>query len=323
MRTSFATNSNQLFSLSRVGETLIGVYNRLYSEHSRIVLRRSIVQLSLFFSAAHLALIWAARTFVHTPELTSAVSHNYLSAIETPFNVILFYEVLTLIAALPASTTRSIVNQFEIVSLIFLRDVFKELASISGPGLVHGHLRGMTPLLTDMWAGLLMFVLATLFQVIAYRQVQMPRTEAHVTGRLRYVDSKKMIAAGLTALLVSLAVYHTARMITSTVQAALLHKPITLHTTADLYNDIFTVMIFTDVFVVILSLLLTGRYEMVFRNAAYVVATILIRFSLMEEPPYGAALAVLSAVFAILTGLVFNYHSRVQLAGLSEDTPAA
>ena len=62
---------------------------------------------------------------------------------------------------------------------------------------------------------------------------------------------------------------------------------------------------------------------MVFRHASYVVATILIRFSLMEAPPYGAALAVLSAVFAILTGLVFNYHSRVQLAALSEDAPAA
>lgn len=302
-----------------VGQTLIHIYDRLYSERSRTTLKRLAVNLSLFTFAAHIALIWAARYFIHTPELTTAISRNYLAAIQTPFNVILFYEVLTLIAALPASTTRSIVNQFEIVSLIFLRDVFKELATIGPPGWIHGHVHELMPLLTDMWAGLLMFVLATVFQQIAHRQVQMPRTQDHISGRIHYVAYKKMVATGLTVLLVSLACFHTIGMVVRTIEAAHRHEPITLHTTAHLYNDIFTVMIFTDVFVVILSLVLTGRYEMVFRNAAYVVATILIRFSLMEAQPYGAALALISALFAILTALIFNYHSRIQLAVRDDD----
>lgn len=39
-------------------------------------------------------------------------------------------------------------------------------------------------------------------------------------------------------------------------------------------------MIFADAVMLIWSLLLNGRYELVFRNAAFVVSTILLRFSL-------------------------------------------
>ena len=51
-----------------------------------------------------------------------------------------------------------------------------------------------------------------------------------------------------------------------------------LEGTTTFYNDVFTVMIFTDVLVLILSLVVSGQYEMVFRNAAFVVSIILIRF---------------------------------------------
>ena len=84
-----------------------------------------------------------------------------------------------------------------------------------------------------------------------------------------------------------------------------------LEGTTTFYNDVFTVMIFTDVLVLILSLVVSGRYEMVFRNAAFVVSIILIRFSLTEGYPYGAPLAIVAMLFGILTLLVFNYHVRV------------
>jgi hypothetical protein len=51
---------------------------------------------------------------------------------------------------------------------------------------------------------------------------------------------------------------------------------------------------------------------MVFRNAAFVVSTILLRFSLTEVHPYGAPLALFAMVFGILTLLVFNFHSRIR-----------
>ena len=71
-------------------------------------------------------------------------------------------------------------------------------------------------------------------------------------------------------------------------------------------------MIFTDVLILILSLVVSGRYEMVFRNAAFVLSIILLRFSLIEDRHYGAPLGLFAMVFGILTLLVFNFHSRIR-----------
>ena len=93
-----------------------------------------------------------------------------------------FYEVITLIAAVAASTTRSIANQFEIVLLIFIRDVFKDFASAKGIDWLQSHPRAGSPLAFDMWSGLLMFLLATVFQQLAQRQVRMPTTPELISG---------------------------------------------------------------------------------------------------------------------------------------------
>src|ERR1700743_205766 len=118
---------------------LICIQDRVFSDAGKSALKRLVVKASIIGFAAHLILVFLARTLEHPPLLVAAVGTNYLSAISTPFNFILFYEVLTLIAALPTSTTRSIANQFEIVSLIFIRDVFKDIAAANEPNWIHGH----------------------------------------------------------------------------------------------------------------------------------------------------------------------------------------
>jgi hypothetical protein len=61
-----------------------------------------------------------------------------------------------------------------------------------------------------------------------------------------------------------------------------------------------------------LSLLVSDRYELVFRNAAFVASTILIRTSLTVSRPYSAPIAVFGMAFGILTLLVYNYHSHLR-----------
>jgi hypothetical protein len=65
------------------------------------------------------------------------------------------------------------------------------------------------------------------------------------------------------------------------------------------------------VLIVILSLVVSDRYELVFRNAAFVISTILIRFSLTVSRPFGAVLALSGMLFGIATLLIYNYHSKV------------
>jgi hypothetical protein len=286
-------------------------HDLIFSEANRTAMRQLAIRMSIAGFAIHLLLIFLARTLAHPPLLIAEAGRNYLTAISTPFNFILFYEVLVLIAALPTSTTRSIASQFEIVSLIFIRDVFRDIGKAGD--LVIGHKLTMEslPLFMDMWAGFLMFFLVTVFQHVAQVRTGTSVTSMPTRGTLRFIAQKRAVAAGLATLLMGMAVYNLG-LFALAVGRTLLTGQGTIDTsTTTFYNDVFTVMIFTDVLILILSLVVSGKYEMVFRNAAFIVSIILIRFALTEGYPYGAPLAIIAMLFGILTLLVYNYHQRI------------
>jgi hypothetical protein len=288
---------------------LEAAHDTIFAEHNRKRLKRVVIQFSALGFTVHLLLIFLAHLFNAPQHWMQELGPSYLSTISTPFNFILFYEVLTLIAALPASTTRSIASQYEIVSLIFIRDVFRDVAL--GGDLVSTHTltEKAQRLSIDMWGGLFMFLLVAVFQHIATRR----RTQSGIgmpsRATLRFIGQKKIIAAGLATLLVAMAIWNVSMFIITVVRI-LRGGQGTLESATTFYNDMFTVMIFTDVLVLILSLVVSDRYEMVFRNAAFVASIVLIRFALTEGHPFGAPMAILAMLFGIGTLLVFNFHVR-------------
>jgi hypothetical protein len=304
-------------SLSRLWIKLIAAHDRLFTDANKSALKHLAIKLSIAGFAIHLLLIFLSRSLAHPPLLIAHVGRNYLTAISTPFSFILFYEVLTLIAALPASTTRSIANQFEIVSLVFIRDVFKDIANAGNLIAGHGLSEKAMPIFIDMWAALLMFLLVGVFQHVALQRVRPIGTVERSRGLEHFITQKKVVTIGLAILLLAMAAYNVGLFLLDTFRALHSGNGNALEVTTTYYNDLFTVMIFTDVLILILSLVVSGQYEMVFRNAAFVASIILIRFSMTEERPYGAPLAVLAMLFGILTLFVFNFHMRVQ-----NETPA-
>ena len=285
-------------NLSRFGSA----FDYLYAEQRRALLDRLVVWVSITGFVIHLGLVFLASTLPSPPASIAAVGTNYLSAIYTPFSFILFYEVLMLIAALPQSTTQSIAKQYEIISLIFIRSFFKEIAELHGIGKLATMSPDVVPVFGNLGAGLLMFLLVTVFLHAASQGTPIaPGTER---GELAiFIVRKKVIALALTILLVTLAV----RRVIEFVGFAGGRENIN----SFFYTDVFMVMIFTDVLIVILSLVVSDRYELVFRNAAFVISTILIRFSLTAEWPYGALLALMGMLVGIFTLIIYNYHRRI------------
>jgi len=251
---------------------------------------------------AHLALVFLARTLAAPPAWIAAVGKNYLSAIYTPFSFILFYEVLMLIGALPKSTTQSIAKQYQIVSLIFMRSFFKDIAELHGVNELVSLSRDTWPVLLNVSAGLLMFFLVTLFLRVARRRIDDDRPESDLAELRKFITRKKAIALGLTIVLLVVALQRVIEFLRGA-------EPVNVN--SFFYTDVFTVMIFTDVLIVILSLVVSDRYELVFRNGAFVISTILIRLSLTANFPSGAMLALMGMLFGIGTLLIYNYHLDV------------
>jgi hypothetical protein len=297
-------------SIANAWPQLDAAYDWLFSESNVTKLKKLAVSLSIAGFAIHLVLIFLARSLAHPPLLIAEAGRNYLSAISTPFSFILFYEVLTLIGTLAASTTQSIAGQFEIVSLVFIRDVFRDIAKANDLITEHRLTMETLPLFVDMWSGFLMFSLVAVFRHVALRHAH--SSEARILSKelAQFVSQKRAISIGLTILLTLMAAYNLALVVASVWSCLWTGSRFTEPATT-FYNDLFTVMIFTDVLILILSIVASGHYEMVFRNAAFVVAIILVRFALTEGYPYGAGLALLAMAFGILTLLVYKYHLRI------------
>jgi hypothetical protein len=292
--------------------SLANAFDHVYSDQRREWLDHAVVNVSIAGFLVHLLLVFLARTLPNPPALLAAVGRNYLAAIYTPFSFILFYEVLMLIAALPHSTTQSIAKQYEIVSLIFIRRFFKDIAQLDDIGKLAQLSPEVLPVFLDVGAGLFMFLLVTVFLHAGRRRPQRDTHTEESAELKKFISRKKAIALALVVLLVALAAYSLVVFAFEDSQAIYQGTKLTLDPNTFFYTDLFTVMIFTDVLIVILSLSVSDRYELVFRNAAFVISTILIRFSLTTERRYSALLAVTGMVFGILTLVIYNYHARVR-----------
>jgi hypothetical protein len=285
-------------------------HDRVFSQDNKTALKHLVVRLGIAGFAIHLLLIFLSKTLAHPPALLVDAGENYLVAISTPFNFVLFYEVVTLIGALHQSTTTAVANQFEIVSLIFIREVFKDLPDAYEMVAQHKLTWGALPLFVDMWAGFLMYFFVAVFQHVARKSPRHTLSDGPSTAQMLFVAQKKCVALGLGALLLIMATYNLSLMGMDFYRVAVTGQEVVGHATT-FYNDLFTVMIFTDVLILILSIVVSGHYEVVFRSAAFVVSIVLIRFSLAEGYPFGPPLALLAMLFGIATLLVFNYHMRI------------
>lgn len=292
------------------GSRVARLFDRIYSERNHRVLQRLVVILSVIGFVVHLLAIELARDIENPPHLIERAGKNYLAAIYTPFSFILFYEVLVLISSIPDSNIRSLASQYQIVSMIFIRGFFKDIASLNLSDLdlaeMHEPLRDMTPDFIDVSTGLFMFLLVTIFRRVATRAPADAWVETEPAFK-RFVEWKKMAALALTGFLIWLAISTLWKY-----ELELFHPaPGIGASRAAFYSDIFTAMIFTDVLMLLLSLLISDKYESVFLNASFVISAVLIRFSLTAVHPYGAVFGVAGMLFGICALLIFSYNARL------------
>ena len=107
---------------------LATLYSIFLSEYAKRRIEKTILYVALFGFFIHLILIYLSKfSIIH---LESDLFKNPISAIYTPFSFILIYEVYLLIYYLPKSFTIYITKQYEIITLIIIRKLFKDLSSI-------------------------------------------------------------------------------------------------------------------------------------------------------------------------------------------------
>ena len=98
------------------------------SEFTKKRIEKTILYVALFGFFIHLILIYLSNAGIVNLSLKSELLKNPISAIYTPFSFILVYEVYLLIYYLPKSFTTYVTKQYEIITLIIIRKLFKDLS---------------------------------------------------------------------------------------------------------------------------------------------------------------------------------------------------
>jgi hypothetical protein len=215
--------------------------------------------------------------------------------------VILFYEVVLLVFALTASHTGEIAKQYQIVSLIVVRRVFKDIGSFSDLENWLAEPEAVRAVLIDMAGAVLMFLIVTAF---AWLRHVTPKTP--IRNDLEgFVQLKKAVAVLLLVVLVVLATLNLASWLGLVGGLPAVIAPPPADVDLFFFPRFFEFMIFTDVFLLIVSLAYYDRYEYVFRNAGFVISTVLLRVSLSTPKPYDLLLALTAMLYGLAVLGVF------------------
>ncbi len=263
-------------------------------EHEKIH-RKISIGLVIFFICSVL-LIELKRQGV-LPEIFAALlPKNHFSAVHAAFTVVLILEVISLVFTLPCSFSRSVGKQFEILSLILLRNAFKELSYFPHPVTLEGNTMAVLHIISDGFGALLVFALLGYYY---YSQSRTPDDGMQPSDLFSFVAAKKGIALILLGVFIFLGINYGIKSITGQE-----------HT--DFFHDFYTLLILTDILVVLISQCFNPSFFTVFRNSGFALSTLLIRMALAAPPFFDVLLGVAAAVFAILltkiSGRLFVMH---------------
>ena len=294
---------------------LIRLYDRLDRTRKTVGVRGPLTSALILVYLGSLLAIEAKRWGWLPGPLAVYVSSSHFVAIGMAFYVLVLAEIVGLIFGLVESVARSVGKQVEILSLILLRQSFETLAEFDEPirwGAILGNLSDsrLLSLIVDAFAALVIFVLVGYYYRIQHKQP----ISMDARDQAGFIDSKKVVAL---MLLVGMVVV-TARGAVDYLRVG--------GKSSMFFEEVFSLLIFSDVLIVLISLRYSATYRVVFRNSAFALATVLIRLALTAPPFYNALLGLIAALYTIGLTLAYNEFApalrEIKVAAVGEPQPA-
>lgn len=225
------------------------------------------------------------------PQLAALTPTNHLEAIALVFTLLLVFEVLSLLFSLVYSVSVSVGKQVEILSLVLLRDIFKEISHLPEP-LVWEDISGlMLDISALAFGALAIFVILHFY----YRQISQQPLSADDRETAAFIIIKKLIALlMMTGFMVIFAINW--------------YRSLFLGQPNQTFESFYTLLVFSDILIMLIAMRYGSSYRVAFRNSGFAVATLLIRVALITPALYSALLGVGSALLVLGIRVAYNRY---------------
>jgi hypothetical protein len=233
-----------------------------------------------------------------------------VAAIYTPFSFILAYEVYLLIYYLPRSITTYISKQYEIITLIVIRRLFKDLSNIelSSDWFV---IKDDLAFTYDLVTALFLFLLIYLF---THQRLKLQSYQKTLSISSKYVQQfvtlKKWMATFLVPVLMILGCVAFGSWLFEAYEG--IFSTDFKNVNNIFFDEFFTVLIIVDVMLLLFSFFYTDKFHKVIRNSGFVVSTILIRLSFSVDGLVNNCLIIGSIIFGLLILMIHNRFEVIE-----------
>ncbi len=282
------------------------IFDTIFSKYSRGKFEKFILILAAMGFITHLMLIFLNSNGYIQLDIGGNLLKNPISALYTPFSFILVYEAFLLIYYLPSSFTVSVVKGYEIISLVLIRKIFKDvpLVDLSKDFFANPY---NVQFIYDITGFVLVFFLIYLFKTTAGRPKK-PKIDKKLE---KFISQKKAISILLVPVLLALASYSFYNWIGS----LFIDSSNDIDVNFLFFVDFFTILILVDVLLLLISFRYTERYSQLIRNTGFIISTIMLRLSFTATGLASVSFLVLGILFGVVILAIFKKMEKVNYLG--------
>ena len=282
---------------------VISIHKKIFSELNVRLFEKNIMFLAIAGFIAHLTLILIETQLgVEIFSRKTYLSSNPISALYTPFTFILVYEAFLLIYYLPRSFTTSVAKEYEIISLVLIRKIFKDIPNLdldSNDILNANNIQ----IIYDLSAVIVIFYMIYLFKKTWH---DIPKKESKKNLH-KFISYKKLLSVLLLPTLMALCIYNFVDWFNSVFFVKELYSG---NLDGVFFKDFFTILILVDVLILLLSLQYTERYSQLIRNTGFIISTILLRLSFGVDGLLSIILLLLGVVFGLIILRIYKLAEK-------------
>ena len=231
-----------------------------------------------------------------------------LSSLYTPFSILLVYEVYQLIRTIPDSFSSSVGKQYEIATLLVVRDILKRLSEVeSSEGWEISSDLGF--LLVECAAFLALFYTSLIY----FRMSEKSTKSSGISEDIAiFVEAKRLVANFMLIVFLLTAAYSFLTWLDSVQDGGGSVSRVIF------FLDFFTFLILADILILLISYWFYTDFGNLARNTGFVLSTVIIRVAISSEGVSAMVLFTLSGLLGLAILRMFAKDSVPKVRGNPE-----
>jgi hypothetical protein len=221
-----------------------------------------------------------------------------------------------LVFHLPKSISSYIGKQYEIITLIVIRRIFKDMGYVELSS-EWFNLTSDLQFTYDLVTALILFFIIQQFykKLDVYTKKNANRSAVNQVRIQKFIQLKRNIATVLIPVVILLAVYSFTQWIYVSFQSNGDEIAKFKNINNIFFEDFFILLIIIDVILLLFSFFYSDSFHTIIRNSGFVISTILIKLSFSVDGIINNALILAAVLFGYLILLIHNSYKNIEESG--------